>query len=41
MLLASSALELGAVIVTHNVADFQLLQEVMDFQFRTPWPSLA
>src|SRR5918992_4402554 len=35
MLIACSARELGAVVVTHNVTDFTLLQRVLDFQFRT------
>jgi predicted nucleic acid-binding protein len=40
ILIAASARELGAVVVTQNVADFALIQRVLDFQFRTPWPSL-
>ncbi|MBA2714459.1 MAG: type II toxin-antitoxin system VapC family toxin [Rubrobacteraceae bacterium] len=40
ILIAASARELGGVVVTQNVADFTLIQRVLDFQFRTPWPSL-
>ncbi len=40
ILIAASARELGAVVVTQNVADFARIQRVLDFQFRTPWPSL-
>ena len=40
ILIAATARELGAVVVTQNVVDFTLIQKVLDFQFRAPWPSL-
>lgn len=37
ILIAASARELGAEVITHNVADFALIRRVLDFQFRLPW----
>jgi predicted nucleic acid-binding protein len=37
-LIAASARELGAVIVTENVEDFGLISKVLDLRYVTPWP---
>jgi predicted nucleic acid-binding protein len=39
MLIAASARQLGATIVTHNLADFTLIQRVLNIRFTGPWPS--
>ena len=39
MLFAASARQLGATIVTQNLADFTLIQRVLDIRFTGPWPS--
>lgn len=39
ILIAASARELGAIVVTQNLADFTLIQSVLDFRFHAPWPS--
>jgi predicted nucleic acid-binding protein len=41
LLIAASARELGATIVTSNVADFALIGRVLDFRYEAPWPALA
>jgi len=38
VLIAASARELGATIVTQNLADFRLIQRVLDLRFEAPWP---
>lgn len=40
ILIAASAREIGAVLITQNVADFRLIRRVLDFEFRLPWPGL-
>ena len=40
ILLASSARELGATIVTLNTADFTLIAEHIDIRFVEPWPAM-
>ncbi len=40
ILIAASAREIGAVVITQNVADFRLIRRVLDFEFRPPWPRL-
>jgi predicted nucleic acid-binding protein len=39
LLLAATARELGATIVTHNLADFELIGRVTDLKVAGPWPS--
>ena len=38
ILLAATARELGATIITRNVADFQLIRRVVSFKYQAPWP---
>jgi predicted nucleic acid-binding protein len=38
MLLAASARDLGATIVTRNLGDFRIISRVMPIQFEPPWP---
>ncbi|MDQ3698668.1 MAG: hypothetical protein M3373_11695 [Gemmatimonadota bacterium] len=38
ILIAASARELGATIVTFNTADFALIGRHMDITFVEPWP---
>jgi predicted nucleic acid-binding protein len=38
ILIAASAHELGATLITENVAAFALIRTVLDFQFSKPWP---
>lgn len=39
MLIAATARETGATIVTFNTADFQLIAEYVDIDFVEPWPT--
>ena len=39
MLIAATARELGAVIVTDNVDNFDLISTVLDIRYVTPWPA--
>ena len=41
ILLAATARELGATIITLNVADFQIIQQALPFKFQAPWPDHA
>jgi predicted nucleic acid-binding protein len=41
MLIAASAREYGATVVTENRADFALLATHVDFEFVAPWPASA
>ena len=41
ILIAASARELGATIVTFNTADFALIGRHMDIKFVEPWPRAA
>ena len=41
LLVAATARELGATIVTRNLADFQLIGRVAPIKAVAPWPSLA
>lgn len=38
MLLAASARDLGATIVTRNLGDFRIIARVMPIQVEPPWP---
>jgi len=38
ILLAASARELGATIITHNLADFEVIGRVMPVKASPPWP---
>jgi predicted nucleic acid-binding protein len=38
LLLAATARELGAVLVTRNLADFEIIAQVLPFHFAAPWP---
>src|SRR5712692_5731665 len=38
ILIAASARDLGATIVTQKLADFGLIQRVLDIRFEAPWP---
>lgn len=38
LLLAATARQLGATIVTHNMADFELIGRVTDLKVSRPWP---
>lgn len=39
ILLAASARELGATIITHNLADFEVIGQVMPVTAVPPWPA--
>lgn len=41
MLIAATARELGAVIVTRNLADFGVIARVIPIQFEGPWPDVG
>jgi predicted nucleic acid-binding protein len=41
LLLAATARELGATLITRNVADFELIREVVDLKIAPPWPGSA
>ena len=38
ILIAASAREIGATVITKNLADFALLAQVLDVRFAPPWP---
>lgn len=38
LLLAATARELGATVITRNLADFQLIGRVVDLKVASPWP---
>ena len=38
-LLAASCREVGATLVTENVADFEEIQQYVKVEYRAPWPS--
>ena len=38
-LIAASARELGAVVVTENARDFAVISSVVDLTYREPWPA--
>ena len=38
ILIAASARELGATIITLNTSDFDLIAQHVDIKFATPWP---
>ena len=40
LLLAASARELGALIITRNLADFERIGRVVALKFAAPWPEL-
>jgi predicted nucleic acid-binding protein len=39
LLLAATARELGAVLVTRNLDDFEIIAQVLPFHFTAPWPA--
>ncbi|MES2305620.1 MAG: type II toxin-antitoxin system VapC family toxin [Gemmatimonadota bacterium] len=39
LLIAATARELGATIVTSNLSDFRLIADVVPIKFVAPWPS--
>jgi len=41
ILIAASAREIGATIITKNLADFGLIARVLDVRFVPPWPRLT
>ena len=41
MLIAASAREVGATIVTENAADFELIGHHVDIAFVPPWPAIV
>ena len=38
MLIAASAREIGAIVVTENRDDFAILSTVIDIKYVDPWP---
>ena len=38
ILIATGAREIGATVITKNLADFALIARVLDVQFTPPWP---
>lgn len=38
ILIAASAREIGATVITKNLADFALIARVLDIHFAPPWP---
>jgi hypothetical protein len=38
LLIAASARELGAVILTENTGDFATISSVIDIRYTEPWP---
>ncbi len=38
VLIAATARDSGAVIVTENVKDFTVIARALDIRFRLPWP---
>jgi len=41
ILIAATARELGATIVTRNVGDFELIGRALPFKYVAPWPETA
>lgn len=41
LLIAASAREIGATIITQNVGDFALIRRVVDIRYEPPWPVLV
>jgi predicted nucleic acid-binding protein len=41
ILIAATARELGATIITRNVVDFALIRQVLSFTYQAPWPGAA
>ena len=41
MLIAATARELGATVITRNLADFALIRQVLPFRYQPPWPEGA
>jgi predicted nucleic acid-binding protein len=41
ILIAASAREIGATVITKNLADFALIARVLDLRFTSPWPHLV
>ena len=39
LLIAATARELGAMLVTRNLGDFELIQRVVPIHFQPPWPA--
>ena len=39
ILIAATARELGAVLVTRNLRDFELIRRVVPIHFQPPWPA--
>ncbi|HEX3528652.1 MAG TPA: type II toxin-antitoxin system VapC family toxin [Thermoanaerobaculia bacterium] len=39
ILIAATARELGAVLVTRNLRDFELIRRVVPMHFQPPWPA--
>ena len=41
ILLAATARELGAIVITRNLADFRIIRRVLQFKYMAPWPEAA
>ncbi len=41
LLIAASAREIAATIITWNLADFELISRVVDIRYEPPWPVLV
>lgn len=39
LLIAATARELGAMLVTRNLGDFELIRRVVPIHFQPPWPA--
>lgn len=39
ILIAATARELGAVLVTRNLRDFEIIRRVVPIRFQPPWPA--
>ena len=40
LLLAATAREMGAMLITRNLADFEMIGQVVELKLASPWPSL-